>query len=75
MLPDEVRFRFVFAKCVSGYMCDIYHFVTKKMTTAKSLQTPSLTQKLQKLCRFGQYYLKELFKKSAIKEMCLIKAV
>jgi len=43
MLPDKVRFRFVLAKCVSGYMCDISHFVTHEVTTAKSVQTPPLT--------------------------------
>jgi len=62
MLPDKVRFRFVFAKCVFGCMCDISHFVTHE-ATSKPVQTLLLTQKLQNLCWFGQHHLKVLFEK------------
>jgi len=63
LLPNKDRFRFVYAKYGSGYMSEVCHFVTQEVTTAKSVQKPPLTQKLQNVSRFGQYYLKELFKK------------
>ena len=66
-------FRFLHAKCVSSYLCEVCHFVTQKVTTAKPVQTPLLTQNIQILCRFRQFYLKELFKKSATYLMGLIK--
>jgi len=44
MLPDKVRFRFVFATCVFGYLRDINHFVTHEVTTAKSVQTSLLSK-------------------------------
>jgi len=49
MSPDKVRFRFVNANCVSGYMHDISHFVTNEVTTAKPVQIHPLTQKPQNL--------------------------
>jgi len=50
-------------------MCEVCHFVTQEVTTAKSVQTSPLLKNVQNLCRFEQYYLKELFKKSATEEM------
>ena len=74
MLLDKSQFLFVYAKYSSSYMSEVCHFVTQEVTTAKSAHTPSLTRKLQNLCSFGQYYPKELFKKSATEEMGSIKA-
>jgi len=53
--------RFVYAKYGSDYMSEVCHFVTQKVTTAKSVQTTPLL-KLQNLFKFGQYYLKKLQK-------------
>jgi len=55
-------------------MSEVCHFVIQEVNTAKPVQTPLDTQTLQNLCRFGQYCLQELFKKSATVEMYLIKA-
>jgi len=38
----HLTFRFVYTKCVFGYMHDIGHFVTNEVTTAKRVQTPTL---------------------------------
>ena len=61
MLPDKARFRFVFAKCVFGCMCDISHFVTHEVITAKPVQIILLTQKLQNLCWFAIYFKTAIF--------------
>jgi len=63
MSPDKIPFRFVYTKCVLGYMHDISHSVTNEVTTAKRVQTPPLTQKLHNLRRFRHLCLKELFEK------------
>jgi len=55
-------FSLVYAKYDPGYLSEVCHFVTQEVATGKSVQMHP-TQKLQNLSRFGQYYLKELFKK------------
>jgi len=73
LLPDKDCFHFVYAKYDPGYLSEVCHFVTQEVATGKSVQTHP-TQKLQNLSRFGQYYLKELFKKSATGAADLLKA-
>jgi len=74
LLPDRDRFHFVYAKYSSGYISEVWNFVTQEVATAKSIQTPPLHKNYKTYADLGSTTWKNSSKKSITVEMFLIKA-